>query len=620
MKVPLATGSFMLCSSSMLIVNKLAITVYPAAGSLLLLQLLSSTIFIHAAARFGIVQIDPVSLSHLKSYTFVSLTFLAALLSNIKVLQYANVETFIVFRASTPLAISVLDYVFLGRDLPSLKSGFSLICLFIGAMSYVRADSQFEVRAYSWVVCWFVIFSFDQIYIKHVVDTAKLSPWTSSFWTNTLAIVPAFALAVGNGEYHIKLIDSKSIVAVVLSCLIGVMMSVSSFHLRGLVSATYFTVVGTVCKILSVVINYFLWDKHASHSALISLGFCICASVFYRQAPLRTTATPGSRATPVQIKWSVTIGVLVPAGIILAVISQVGLYFRQTEASMLNESSHKALVVVIGSIRGGHYAWRSFQQNLLDTLNADFAYLGPDDPTAMAPIVSYNWYFEDLQDWGSFFDKMEAPSGWRHLCSNFPSGGAQFLGGVSDCQRGSAGILLAYRELLLQRIEHHNLTEKYRWFILTRSDQLHLCAHEPLRNLDFGAINVAEGEDYGGISDRHAVYPRSLVVQGLGVTRNLLWNTHEYFNHFDKRGIHMNLEAVLKLYFKKSGLPVHRFRRTFFGVARACDRTRWSTGVSHPTGDVLGLKIKYKTELDVAEDRCGAKFLAPEENVVNDCE
>ena len=39
-----------------------------------------------------------------------------------QVLQYSNVDTFIVFRASTPLLISVADYLFLGRELPSLRS------------------------------------------------------------------------------------------------------------------------------------------------------------------------------------------------------------------------------------------------------------------------------------------------------------------------------------------------------------------------------------------------------------------------------------------------------------------------------------------------------------------
>ena len=283
----MATVSFMICSSTMLIINKLAITAYPAPSSLLFVQLFSSSVCIYVASTLGFIRLQVVSKSNLKSYVIVAMTFLAALFSNIKVLQYANVETFIVFRASTPLAISFLDYVFLGRDLPTFKSSVALLCLLLGSLSYVRSDSQFEVRAYSWVLCWFFVFCFDQIFIKYVVDAADVSPWTNSFWTNAAAVVPSLGLALMQAEYKVAL-NLSAIFFVSMSCLVGVAMSVSSFQLRALVSATYFTVIGTVCKILSVVINYFMWDKHASVTGLASLGFCIISALFYEQSPSRS--------------------------------------------------------------------------------------------------------------------------------------------------------------------------------------------------------------------------------------------------------------------------------------------------------------------------------------------
>ena len=66
-------------------------------------------------------------------------------------------------------------------------------------------------------------------------------------------------------------------------------MSYSAFLLRGLISATSFTVVGTMCKIATVIINCLLWDKHASIEGLAALFLCIFAGLFYEQAPLRNT-------------------------------------------------------------------------------------------------------------------------------------------------------------------------------------------------------------------------------------------------------------------------------------------------------------------------------------------
>ena len=602
----------------MLIINKIAITTFPAPSALLFFQLFSSSLCIYFTSRLGFVELERVSRSHLKSYVIVSFTFLAALLSNIKVLQYANVETFIVFRASTPLAISVLDYIFLGRDLPSLRSSTSLLGLVLGAVSYVRTDSHFEVRAYAWVFCWYIVFCFDQIFIKHVVDTAKLSTWTNSFWTNTIATIPALILAVKNSEHEVSF-GPNSILFVTVSCFMGVLMSGASYHLRGLVSATYFTIIGTLCKVLSVLINFVIWDKHASVSGLLSLGFCILSATFYQQSPLRRVAHEAQVATITAPRFlRVFTPSLLFVSVILALSYSTLFNYNQT-STQSGTSQKKALVIVIGSIRGGHYAWKSFQRNLLLALDADFAYLGPDDPKLMAPVVAYNWHYADLVDWGEFFDNMTESRTWRHMCSEFPRGGAQLLGGVSDCQPGSAGLLLAYREILLEHFLQHGLIEKYEWFVLTRSDQLHLCAHESLQTMNRTSINVAEGEEYGGISDRHAVYPSSVVLQGLGVTRDLLHKSQEYVRYFNHTGIHMNLEAVLKRYFDKSDLPVKRFKRSFFGVARKCDKARWSKGTNHSVGEVLGLKIKYVTELEHAQRACEVNFTVPEGPVIDEC-
>jgi syndecan 4 len=42
-------------------------------------------------------------------------------------LQFANVETFVVFRASTPIVISLCDWLFLGRELPDRRSACALV-------------------------------------------------------------------------------------------------------------------------------------------------------------------------------------------------------------------------------------------------------------------------------------------------------------------------------------------------------------------------------------------------------------------------------------------------------------------------------------------------------------
>ena len=61
------------------------------------------------------------------------------------------------------MLVSVADYVYLGRELPSARSWACLLTLLVGAMCYALTDNHFNFDAYFWVVMWYAIFCFDQV-------------------------------------------------------------------------------------------------------------------------------------------------------------------------------------------------------------------------------------------------------------------------------------------------------------------------------------------------------------------------------------------------------------------------------------------------------------------------
>jgi len=85
----------------------------------------------------GFIEVEPLCTAKVLKFGVTPLAFLMTLFANIKILQYANVETFIMIRTSTPIATSLLDYVFLGRELPGLRSVGALLLAFIGSLAYV---------------------------------------------------------------------------------------------------------------------------------------------------------------------------------------------------------------------------------------------------------------------------------------------------------------------------------------------------------------------------------------------------------------------------------------------------------------------------------------------------
>ena len=130
-----------------------------------------------------------------------ALVFVSTIFTNLKTLQYSNVETLIVFRASTPLAVSVFDYLVLDRELPSARSFAALVGITFGACVYVWHDTGFELRGYVWVALWFSVFVLDQVFVKYVFARVKvLSNWDRVFCLNTVAVVPLVAVGLLSGE------------------------------------------------------------------------------------------------------------------------------------------------------------------------------------------------------------------------------------------------------------------------------------------------------------------------------------------------------------------------------------------------------------------------------------
>ncbi|KAL9180686.1 hypothetical protein ACHAXT_011139 [Thalassiosira profunda] len=287
---PFAVGGYMLCSATLLISNKYAVYKVAAPSFILFSQLMGTAVVVQAFAAMGKIECDALEADKVKKFLPVALIFLATIFSNMKSLQHANVETFMVFRFSTPLVISIADYLFLGRRLPCPRSWACLVALLVGAVGYALNDSSFEVKGYTFCAIWYCIFCLDQIYLKHVTNTVKMrSNWGRVFYSNFLASLPLVFTLFGNSDEFaaLKNISFSAAMAVFISVALGVGMSYFAWMARDLLSAASFTVVGNTCKILTIALNVSLWDKHASPFGIACLLFCLGAAYFYKQAPLR---------------------------------------------------------------------------------------------------------------------------------------------------------------------------------------------------------------------------------------------------------------------------------------------------------------------------------------------
>ena len=285
---------YVIASSSLLLVNKVCMHRVPLPAAVSTLQFLVTGGFVALLKATRSAEVDGWEWEKVKPYLLYGPLFCATIYTNMMALSLSNVETVIVARACSPLAVSVLDWSFLGRELPSRRSLLALLGISGGAVSYVLSDRTFKFgSSYYWVSAYFFIVSIEMAYGKFIVGShlGFKSMWGPTLYTNVLGSIPMGLGSLVSGELaqlRTMTLSPNTFAVLALSCVIGVLISYSGFRCRSAVSATCFTVLGVGCKFATVLANVLLWDKHASLQGITCLVLTLMTASLYSQAPMRS--------------------------------------------------------------------------------------------------------------------------------------------------------------------------------------------------------------------------------------------------------------------------------------------------------------------------------------------
>jgi hypothetical protein len=284
----------------------------------------------------------------------------------------------------------------------------------------------------------------------------------------------------------------------------------------------------------------------------------------------------------------------------------------------------KVLVCLLASTRAHQLTFPSFKREVLDELNADLALALLIDETydyanRFWQHAKFRWTAPIYTDYGEAFDLAQ-----RWLCQqyNIPAPDwRQMLrlkgiwqGGIRspDLQPSSSAILPFCRWLLLNGLQQDKLLDRYDRFVITRSDFVWLCPHPPLSILDRDAIWVPDGEDYGGLNDRHLVSSRVDIVNCLNTIEDILLHPIQFYEEMNQLSEKMkpphgwndeqflahgwNNEQFLAHHFRRKGLlhKVKRFPYVMYSARPVNDESpTWSGGRYEPT---VRHYVKYEKE------------------------
>jgi drug/metabolite transporter (DMT)-like permease len=265
--VPLAVAIYIICSSCMLVVNKSAMKVLPFVYTNTAMQTAASAVLLLIARHFRYIAFSNPTLKTVWSWSGVLAAWIVPILLNMKAVHLVTVETMMMFRSLTIVAVAIGDY-FLLKTIINFREGFSCLVISVGGLIYASNDLNFHFEGYVWGAAYSFGMVVNSLYIKHCFNKHKdMSSWEKSFLNNLLA-TPAVLILAFAFE------DSSTVLS--LSCVMGLGISMSGTKCRDVLSATSFDVLGNCTKYLTLGLSALILN---THNSLISI-FGICIALF----------------------------------------------------------------------------------------------------------------------------------------------------------------------------------------------------------------------------------------------------------------------------------------------------------------------------------------------------
>ena len=308
-------------SSLLLLANAVFLRALDAPSLLLFFQCSSSVVFVKCLMiSRSTKEVHWLSDDGLRTFSVGVVSFIFTLFTNLKIIQYVRVQTFVCLRLTAPLVLSFLEYFFAKQELPSLRSLASMVGVASSYFIYAWYNYGKGSPHKYWLVLWYGGALFHSVYVKHVTTRIESSTWNLTFHQNLLA-APFFALMVAFTEMPQTLeLFAKSgrpWFALIISCPLGLAMSYYSFHYRKLLTSTSFSMIGVwkvlpIFAIALVLPQYALWTGTVHDTVLVFVCIGFCSG--YSTAGKRGTSSPDPAVVAHCRKW------LLPTLLILGLI------------------------------------------------------------------------------------------------------------------------------------------------------------------------------------------------------------------------------------------------------------------------------------------------------------
>jgi len=277
--------AYALCSSFLLVLNKHVIVLIGSPGTVLLYQCTFTTAFLGLMSVFcraNVISSSANKLLDKDCFVFDVVPFVVASYARMQSLKHANVDTVICLTMTAPVVLSVLEFL-QSKERPSSRSLMSLCGIVVSLSAFTFIEGKASNETIAWLSLWYLFLIFEVARGQDVSSKSASDVFESSFYQNLLS-VPIVLILVLFTEPEInqtKPWTTLDVFSFIIFCTLGMGTRFFSVDVRKQITVARFMVLGNVCNLSTIFINFFFWERHASEWGTTSIAVGLVWSIVF---------------------------------------------------------------------------------------------------------------------------------------------------------------------------------------------------------------------------------------------------------------------------------------------------------------------------------------------------
>ncbi|CAF1711854.1 hypothetical protein Bca4012_007852 [Brassica carinata] len=290
----IAAVSYGIVSMAMVFINKAVIMQYPHSMTVLTLQQLATSLFIHCGRRMGYTRARGIDLATAKKLLPVSIFYNANVAFALASLKGVNIPMYIAIKRLTPLAVLIAGYLF-GKGKPTTQVALSVLLTAAGCVIAALGDFSFDLFGYGLALTSVFFQTMYLVLVEKSGAEDGLSSIEIMFYNSFLSLPFLSFLIIVTGEFpnSLSLLLAKCsylpfLVMLVLSLVMGIVLNFTMFLCTIVNSALTTTIVGVLKGVGSTTLGFVLLGGVEVHALNVSgLVVNTAGGVWYSYAKYR---------------------------------------------------------------------------------------------------------------------------------------------------------------------------------------------------------------------------------------------------------------------------------------------------------------------------------------------